>query len=258
MLDVRFSSALKAMLLLGHAEEEGSPVLSSTQLARSLDTNPSLVRKLMVPLVRDGLVASIKGRSGGFASADPRTGSRWKRSTARPWATSRCGPPVRRGRGSAWSPTTPPSTSSGSPTRPRPPSWVRWQTAPLPTASTSCEPSTGLRVHPLHAPVTGDLSDRAPRPGTGAAIPQDRHIADGPAPRASSSKTARTVPPQGTHGELFSRPVRSARIAIASSKASSLGSATALVAMALVTARSAIRRTPGCRPLRRTTRASSA
>lgn len=27
MLDVRFSSALKAMLLLGHAEEEGSPVL---------------------------------------------------------------------------------------------------------------------------------------------------------------------------------------------------------------------------------------
>lgn len=65
MLDVRFSSALKAMLLLGHAEEAGSPVLSSTQLARSLDTNPSLVRKLMVPLVQDGLVASIKGRSGG-------------------------------------------------------------------------------------------------------------------------------------------------------------------------------------------------
>jgi len=65
MLDVRFSSALKAMLLLGDAEEEGSPVLSSTQLARSLDMNPSLVRKLMVPLVQDGLVASIKGRSGG-------------------------------------------------------------------------------------------------------------------------------------------------------------------------------------------------
>jgi hypothetical protein len=44
MLDVGFSSALKAMLLLGYAEEEGSPVLSSTQLARSLKTNPSLVR----------------------------------------------------------------------------------------------------------------------------------------------------------------------------------------------------------------------
>jgi Rrf2 family transcriptional regulator, repressor of oqxAB len=65
MLDVRFSSALKAMLLLGHAEEQGSPVLTSTQLARSLNTNPSLVRKLMVQLVQDGLVASIKGRSGG-------------------------------------------------------------------------------------------------------------------------------------------------------------------------------------------------
>ena len=65
MLDVRFSSALKAMLLLGHGEEEGSPVLSSTQLARSLNTNPSLVRKLMVTLVQDGLVASIKGRNGG-------------------------------------------------------------------------------------------------------------------------------------------------------------------------------------------------
>lgn len=71
MLDMRFSSALKAMLLLGHAEEQGSPVLSSTQLARSLDTNPSLVRKLMVGLVHDGLVASIKGRSGGVRLGRP-------------------------------------------------------------------------------------------------------------------------------------------------------------------------------------------
>ena len=71
MLDVRFSSSLKAMLLLGHAEEEGHPVLSSTQLARSLDTNPSLVRKLMVPLVQDGLVASIKGRGGGVRLGRP-------------------------------------------------------------------------------------------------------------------------------------------------------------------------------------------
>ena len=71
MLDVRFSSALKAMLLLGNAEEQGSPVLSSTQLARSLDTNPSLVRKLMVPLVQDALVTSIKGRSGGVRLGRP-------------------------------------------------------------------------------------------------------------------------------------------------------------------------------------------
>src|ERR1700691_6358684 len=71
MLDVRFSSALKVMLLLGHAEEEGSPVLSSTQLARSLNTNPSLVRKLMVPLVQDALVASVKGRGGGVRLGRP-------------------------------------------------------------------------------------------------------------------------------------------------------------------------------------------
>jgi len=71
MLDVRFSSALKAMLLLGHAEEEDSPVLNSTQLARSLNTNPSLVRTLMVSLVQDGLVASIKGRGGGVRLGRP-------------------------------------------------------------------------------------------------------------------------------------------------------------------------------------------
>ena len=71
MLDVRFSSALKAMLLLGHADEKGRPILSSTQLARSLNTNPSLVRKLMVPLVQDGLVASVKGRSGGVRLGRP-------------------------------------------------------------------------------------------------------------------------------------------------------------------------------------------
>src|ERR1700678_137897 len=71
MLDVRFSSALKVMLLLGHAEEEGSPVLSSRQLARTLNTNPSLVRKLMVPLGQSGLVASIKGRSGGARLGGP-------------------------------------------------------------------------------------------------------------------------------------------------------------------------------------------
>jgi Rrf2 family transcriptional regulator, repressor of oqxAB len=71
MLDVRFSRSLKAMLLLGHADEQGSPVLTSTQLARSLNTTPSLVRKLMVPLVQDGLVTSIQGRSGGVRLGRP-------------------------------------------------------------------------------------------------------------------------------------------------------------------------------------------
>jgi hypothetical protein len=55
MLDVRFSSAVKAMLLLGHAEEKGSPILSSTQVARRLNTNPSMVRKHTPEPRRSGL-----------------------------------------------------------------------------------------------------------------------------------------------------------------------------------------------------------
>ncbi|MEU6646880.1 Rrf2 family transcriptional regulator [Saccharomonospora sp. NPDC046836] len=71
MLDIRFSSALKALLLLAVAAEDGSPILSSAQLAEGLNTNPSLVRKLLVPLVRAGLVESAKGRAGGARLARP-------------------------------------------------------------------------------------------------------------------------------------------------------------------------------------------
>ncbi|MFC9427599.1 RrF2 family transcriptional regulator [Streptomyces sp. NPDC056987] len=65
MLDVRFSSALTTLVFLGVAAEEGIAVVSSSQLAEHLNTNPSLVRKLLAPLVRDGLVDSVKGRTGG-------------------------------------------------------------------------------------------------------------------------------------------------------------------------------------------------
>ena len=71
MLDIRFSSALKAMLFLAAAAEQGSPTLSSAQLAEGLGTNPSLVRKLLVPLARGGLVVSTKGRAGGTRLARP-------------------------------------------------------------------------------------------------------------------------------------------------------------------------------------------
>lgn len=66
-------------------------------------------------------------------------------------------PPGRTGPGSAWSPTTPLSTSPGSPTRPRKPSSAHWQAALSPTASTSCAPSTGPAVLPLR-------NGRSPRP----------------------------------------------------------------------------------------------
>jgi len=149
MLDVRFSSALKAMLLLGHAEEEGSPILSSTQLARSLDMNPSLVRKLMVPLVQDGLAVSVRGRTGGVRLGRPahQIALREVYSSAigdKPlWAPGRTGP------GSAWSRTTATSTSQGSPTKLRQPSSAHWQAAPSPTASTNCAQSTGPTALPL-------------------------------------------------------------------------------------------------------------
>ncbi len=71
VLDIRFSSALQAMLALAVAAEDESPVLSSAQLAEMLETNPSLVRKMLAPLVQDGLVVCTKGRSGGSRLARP-------------------------------------------------------------------------------------------------------------------------------------------------------------------------------------------
>ncbi|GAA4616813.1 Rrf2 family transcriptional regulator [Saccharopolyspora hordei] len=71
MLDVRFSRALKLMLSLALAEGGTVTAVSSTELARSLDANPSLVRKLLVPLTEAGLVVCAKGRAGGARLGRP-------------------------------------------------------------------------------------------------------------------------------------------------------------------------------------------
>ncbi|SEG38958.1 transcriptional regulator, BadM/Rrf2 family [Saccharopolyspora kobensis] len=71
MLDIRFSRALTMMLFLAVAGERGTEALSSAQLAETLDTNPSLVRKLLVPLVDAGLVVCAKGRAGGARLGRP-------------------------------------------------------------------------------------------------------------------------------------------------------------------------------------------
>lgn len=71
MLDIRFSRALQVMLLLALAAEDGSTALSSAQLARSLNANPSLVRKLLVPLANAELVVCVKGRAGGARLGRP-------------------------------------------------------------------------------------------------------------------------------------------------------------------------------------------
>jgi Rrf2 family transcriptional repressor of oqxAB len=69
MIDIRFPTALQMMLSLALAQEEPVTHLSSSQLAQSLGANPSFVRKLLVPLVQDGIVESIMGKSGGVRLA---------------------------------------------------------------------------------------------------------------------------------------------------------------------------------------------
>lgn len=69
MIDVRFPTALQIMLSLLLARKEGVAFVSSSQLAEGLNTNPSLVRNILVPLVQAGLVASSMGKHGGVQLA---------------------------------------------------------------------------------------------------------------------------------------------------------------------------------------------
>ncbi|WP_034947134.1 RrF2 family transcriptional regulator [Erwinia oleae] len=63
MLDIRFPTALQMVLCVAHAEREGKRSTSKI-LAMGLNANPSFVRKMMVPLTRDGIIVSTLGRSG--------------------------------------------------------------------------------------------------------------------------------------------------------------------------------------------------
>lgn len=71
MVDVRFASALQLMLMLALAEREGSGLLSSSQLADGLATNPSLTRKLLAQLAAAGLIETTMGARGGSRLARP-------------------------------------------------------------------------------------------------------------------------------------------------------------------------------------------
>jgi Rrf2 family transcriptional regulator, repressor of oqxAB len=66
MIDVRFPTALQLMLSLALAQAEGVAQLSSSQLAKGVGANPSLVRKLLIPLANAGLVVATHGREGGI------------------------------------------------------------------------------------------------------------------------------------------------------------------------------------------------
>ncbi|HBW0934504.1 TPA: Rrf2 family transcriptional regulator [Klebsiella pneumoniae] len=57
MLDYRFPTALQMVLSVAMAEQMGERSTSAI-LAYGLEANPSFIRKLMVPLTRDGIIVS--------------------------------------------------------------------------------------------------------------------------------------------------------------------------------------------------------
>lgn len=67
MLDFRFPTALQMVLSVAVAEKQGMRSTSAT-LAAALEANPSFIRKLMVPLTKDGIIVSTLGRNGSILS----------------------------------------------------------------------------------------------------------------------------------------------------------------------------------------------
>ena len=70
MLDYRFPTALQMVLSVAMAEQMGERSTSAI-LAYGLEANPSFIRKLMVPLTRDGIIVSTLGRNGAIHLGRP-------------------------------------------------------------------------------------------------------------------------------------------------------------------------------------------
>jgi Rrf2 family protein len=66
VLDTRFPVSLHIMTSLAHAEGQ---LMNSEYLAQSIQTNPTVVRRLVSKLVSAGLIRSFKGKSGGIKLA---------------------------------------------------------------------------------------------------------------------------------------------------------------------------------------------
>jgi Rrf2 family protein len=64
----RLASAVHIMSFVAHAGDEGT---TSEAIARSLRTNPVVVRKILKLLEREGLVALRQGRHGGVTLRQP-------------------------------------------------------------------------------------------------------------------------------------------------------------------------------------------
>lgn len=70
MMDTRFSSALQIVITVA-VNEKNNIRSTSDALAAKLDAKPSLVRKLIAPLMRKNILLSSEGYQGGYRLGRP-------------------------------------------------------------------------------------------------------------------------------------------------------------------------------------------
>ena len=70
MIDLRFPTALQMVLSVALADQNGFRCTSQI-LAEGLATNPSFIRKLLIPLSREGMIATTSGKGGGLHLGRP-------------------------------------------------------------------------------------------------------------------------------------------------------------------------------------------
>jgi Rrf2 family transcriptional repressor of oqxAB len=77
MIDLRFPTAVHMVLTIAVAGEKAARA-TSFELARGLNANPSMIRKLLVPLGRHGIIESSLGKMGGVRlGRSPETITLW-------------------------------------------------------------------------------------------------------------------------------------------------------------------------------------
>ncbi len=113
MLDYRFPTALQMVLSVAMAEQSGERSTSAI-LAYGLEANPSFIRKLMVPLARDGIIVSTLGRNGSIHLGRPAEEITLRDIYLSVTEDKSCGRPVLTSRPAVWSAPTPAGTSNQS------------------------------------------------------------------------------------------------------------------------------------------------
>jgi hypothetical protein len=114
MLDYRFPTALQMVLSVAMAEQLGERSTSAI-LAYGLEANPSFIRKLMVPLTRDGIIVSTLGRNGSIHLGRPAEEITLRDIYLSVIEDKSCGRRALTYRPAAWSAPTPAGTSNRSP-----------------------------------------------------------------------------------------------------------------------------------------------